>query len=249
MESGKQGQGQLGQFLLRQSTENGTAWDAAFKAAQATELSLAGDILLDALCLDPEAERFLTERVDLLLANDAKHFTRLLIRFHHIATVPTGDVLGMASSLSLYMEAQYRSVVIGRWPPVLRFLIAQREKLSGLVSSAFAKVIQTWLSGSPRELGNGTPVPFRRDLAEMGLAMARTVQVEKGHGVMYVTREPLLYICSRLWTCCAAPSAAPAMAMLPSWTCWSSSRRTCRARCRTASVRSGAGSPPIPNDR
>ena len=27
----------------------------------------------------------------------------------------------------------------------------------------------------------------------MALAMARTVQVEKGHGVMYLTREPVLY--------------------------------------------------------
>ncbi|MCC5049749.1 hypothetical protein LLE59_20820 [Xanthomonas campestris] len=36
-------------------------------------------------------------------------------------------------------------------------------------------------------------MPFRLELAEMALAMARTVQVEKGHGVMYLTREPLLY--------------------------------------------------------
>ena len=183
----------LGQFLLRQAAVCGTAWDAAFEAAEGGELGLAGDILLDALSLDPEAERFITERIDLLLANDAKHFTRLLIRFHHIGTVPTGGVLE-TSSFSLYMEAQYRSIVIGRWPPILRFLIAHREKLSGLVSSAVAKVIQTWLMGTPRELGNGELTPFRRELAEIALAMARTVQVEKGHGVMYLTRgEPLLY--------------------------------------------------------
>jgi len=183
----------LGQFLLRQTVERGTVWDVAFEAAEVANLRSAGDILLDALCLDSEAERFLTERVDLLLANDAKHLQRLLIRFHHIGTVPTGGVLGTASSLGLYMEARYRSVVIGRWPPLLRFLIAQRNKLRGLVSSAVAKIIQTWLTGTPRELGNGTPVPFRRELAEMALAMARTVQVEKGHGVMYLTHESLLY--------------------------------------------------------
>lgn len=183
----------LGQYLLRQTEERGTAWDAAFESAAGAELSLAGNILLDALCLDPEAERFLTERVDLLLANDAKCFTNLLIRFHHIGTMPTGGVLGTASSLGLYMEALYRSVIIGRWPPILRFLIAQREKLSGLVSSALAKVIQTWLTGTPRELGNGTLTPFRRELAEMALTMSRTVQVQKGHGVMYLTCESLLY--------------------------------------------------------
>jgi hypothetical protein len=49
------------------------------------------------------------------------------------------------------------------------------------------------LTKTPRVLSNGNPMPFRREMAEMALAMARTVQVEKGHGVMYLTREPLLY--------------------------------------------------------
>jgi hypothetical protein len=183
----------LGQFLLRQPAETGTAWDVAFRAAEAAKNKLAGDILLDALCLDPDAERFLTERVDLLLDNDAKHFTRLLLRFHHIATVPTGGGMGLSAAVGLYMEAQYRSIVFGRWPPVLRFLIAQRERLAQLVSSALAKIIETWLTKTPRTLSSGYLMPFRQEMAEMALAMARTVQVEKGHGVMYLTREPLLY--------------------------------------------------------
>ena len=183
----------LGQFLLRQPAETATAWDVAFGAAAAAKNELAGDILLDALCLDSDAERFLTERFDLLLDNGAKHFTRLLLRFHHIATVPTGGGRGLSAAVGLYMEAQYRSIVFGRWPPVLRFLIAQRERLAGLVSSALAKVIETWLTKTPRTLSSGNLMPFRLEMAEMALAMARTVQVEKGHGVMYLTREPLLY--------------------------------------------------------
>ena len=183
----------LGQFLLRQPVETGTAWDVAFWAAETTKNQLAGDILLDALCLDPDAERFLTQRVELLLSNNAKHFTRLLLRFHHIATVPTGGGMGLSAAVGLYMEAQYRSVVFGRWPPVLRFLIAQRERLAGLVSSALAKVIETWLTKTPRMLSSGTLILFRREMAEMALAMARTVQVEKGHGVMYLMDELSLY--------------------------------------------------------
>lgn len=105
----------------------------------------ANSTLLDALCLDPDSERFLTERVDLLLANEAKHFTRLLMRFHHIATVPTSGGVGPSVALGLYLEANHRSIVVGRWPPVLRFLIAQRERLSGFVSPALAKLIETWL--------------------------------------------------------------------------------------------------------
>lgn len=183
----------LGQFLLRQPAEAGTAWDTAFHAAVAVNNELAGDILLDALCLDPDAERYLTERVELLLANDATVFGRLLLRFHHIATVPTSGPLALSLTVGLYMEAQYRSVVIGRWKPILRFIIAQRERLAKFVSSALAKIIQTWLAGTPRELGNGALMPHRREVTEIALAMARTVQVEKGDGVMYLTEEYSLY--------------------------------------------------------
>lgn len=183
----------LGQFLLRQPVETGTAWDVAFGAAEIAKNKLVGDILLDALCLDSDAEHFLTERVDLLLGNDAKHFTRLLLRFHHIATVPAGGGMGLSAVVGLYMEAQYRSVVFGRWPPVLRFLIAQRERLAVLVSPALAKVIETWLTKTPQMLSSGTLMPFRREMAELALAMALNVQVEKGHGVMYLMDELSLY--------------------------------------------------------
>lgn len=183
----------LGQFLLRQPAETGTAWDVAFGAADAAKNELAGDVLLEALCLDPDAERFLNERVDLLLDDGERHFTRLLLRFHHAATVPASGGVGLSAAIGLYMEAQYRSIVFGRWPPVLRFLIAKRERLAGLVSSALAKVIETWLTKTPRTLSGGHLVPFRREMAELAVAMARTVQVQKGHGVMYLTREPLLY--------------------------------------------------------
>ncbi|MEI2453109.1 ATP-binding protein [Lysobacter firmicutimachus] len=183
----------LGQFLLRQPTETGTAWDVAFGRAEVARSELAGDILLDALCLDPDAERFLTERVDLLLDNNAKHFTRLLLRFHHIATVATRGEMSLNAAISLYMEAQHRSIVFGRWWPVLRFLVAQRERLVSLVSPALAKVIETWLTKTPRLLSNGTVMPFRLEMAGVALAMARTVQIEKGQGVMYLMSESSLY--------------------------------------------------------
>ncbi|UJQ27079.1 hypothetical protein [Lysobacter gummosus] len=183
----------LGQFLLRQPTETGTAWDVAFAAAEAVKNQLAGDILLESLCLDPDAERFLTERVDLLLGNSAKYFTRLLLRFHHIATVPTGGGIGLSTAVGLYVETQYRSIVFGRWWPVLRFLIAQRERLTGLVLPALSKVIRTWLTRTPNKLSSGNPMPFRLEMAGIALAMARTVQVEKGHGVMYLMDESSLY--------------------------------------------------------
>ena len=63
----------------------------------------------------------------------------------------------------------------------------------GLFSPALARVIETWLTKTPRELRTGALMPFRREMAGIALAMARTVQVQKGHGVMYLTRESSLY--------------------------------------------------------
>ncbi|KKC33760.1 hypothetical protein WH91_06755, partial [Devosia psychrophila] len=154
---------------------------------------LAGDVLLDAIYLDPDAERFLTERVDMLLEGNASTLTRLLTRFHHTATVPTVGSQPRASTIGLYLEAKFRSVIFTRWPPLLRFLLAQREQLSGLVLPALAQVIETWLTRTPPEIQHNVPMPFRRELAELALAMARTVQVEKGHGVAYLMHETSLY--------------------------------------------------------
>jgi hypothetical protein len=183
----------LGQFLLRQPSGGRTAWDDAFEGAKTNTLPLAGDILLDSLCLDPEAERLLTERVDLLLADNANNLTRLLTRFRHIATLPTAGALGTDPLLGLYMEARFRSVIVGRWPPVLRFLVAQRDELGDLVSPALAKLCETWLNGTPRELEGGGAVPWRKEVTEIALRMARNVQFEKGTGVMYLMDDLVLY--------------------------------------------------------
>lgn len=183
----------LGQFLLRLSIGTSTAWDQAFEEAEGSGNTLAADLLLDALCLDPEAERLLSERVHMLLLDGAKRLNRLLTRFRHIGTIPALSMASAETSLSLYMEARFRTVIIGRWPPVLRFLIAHREKLESLVSVAVAKLLETWLNGTPKELPGGIPMPFRKEAAELVLAMARTVQVEKGRGVMYIMDDVSLY--------------------------------------------------------
>lgn len=183
----------LGQFLLRQSADSTNAWDRALEAVEATQLPLAADVLLDALSLDPEAERFMTARADLLFAEHGSRLTRLLLRFHHIGTVPSGSHLRVDATTELYMEARYRSVIIGRWLPIARFLISQRERVIAMTSSAVARLIETWLNGTPGELANGQPMPFRREFTEIALAMVRNVQVEKGHGVIYLADEPLLY--------------------------------------------------------
>jgi hypothetical protein len=179
----------LGQFLLREGTGDRTAWDITFEKLDASEqgMGLATDILLDALCLDPLAESLLTERADLLFANNGFLLNRLLLRFHHIATAP-GDqpaLLQQDPSLGLYIEGQFRVPIISRWPPVIRFLSAHRDRVAYIMSPVVANLCETWLTTTPVELVPGIPMLFRRELAEVALSTAQALQIAQGKGVIF----------------------------------------------------------------
>lgn len=112
----------LGQFLLREPAGGTTAWDAALAAARARDDKPTMDILLEALCLDPQASSFLEERAALLLEHEGALLERLLRRFLHTATVPRfpPGAFKVDASLGLYLEASLRNPIIGRWPAMAR---------------------------------------------------------------------------------------------------------------------------------
>lgn len=169
----------LGQELLRQPTEQGTAWDQAYRQLETAggTLRSGADLLLDALCLDPLADRWLQERTDLLLGENGKRLDRMVERFHHIATVPIVSEPAGDRSIGFYIEATFRSPIYGRWGPVVRFLHRNLEKVAPLGSAPVAKLCETWLKTTPVLL-SGKPTYFRRDLAEVAIAAAREVQLE-----------------------------------------------------------------------
>ncbi len=177
----------LGQFLLREQLGENNAWDAVYGALikdKGAAANHAADILLDALCLDPFAEVFLGQRAEFLLADSGAALHRLLRRFHHIASISASalDTSKLDSYLKLYLEATQRVPVIGRWPGIVRFLSANRDKIAPLISSAVADVCLLWLTTMPAEIEPGRPFPYRRELAELALAMARELQVLQGGG-------------------------------------------------------------------
>jgi len=178
----------LGQFLLREPAGSSTAWDAAFSDLEAKDAMPAADVLLDALFLDPQANKFLNDRAELLFANHGSWLKRLLRRFLHIATVPSAPpaLLNIDQSLGLYIEDKYRMPIIGLWPTLTNFLHAHIEQVADLVSPTVAMVCEVWLTTTPRQLEGGVSTPFRKELAEIALATARALQVEQSKGVIYV---------------------------------------------------------------
>lgn len=185
----------LGQHLLRVADGDATAWDRALKEAEATALPLAADVLLDALALDPDAESLLHSRADLLFADNGRRLSKLMARFHYLGTIPRGPSveLGKRDGMGIYFDARFRSIVHGIWPPIARFLIARRDRIAPLLSPAVAKLVLTWLSETPPTFSDNTPVIFRREFAELALAMVRATQIEKAQGTISLTREPSLY--------------------------------------------------------
>lgn len=183
----------FGQYLLRERVGERAAWDTAFEAADAAEVgqSSAGNLLLEALVLDPEADRFLHERTPQLLADRGALLARALSRFRHVSTSQT---LGRdASIVEMFLASRFRSVIIEQWFPVLRYLVGLREQLQGMVSPALAEIIESWLSQMPRSLSDGTRVPYRRELTQIALEMARTVQTEKAAGTLYIKETTAIY--------------------------------------------------------
>ena len=128
----------LGGLLLRETANGRSAWDVAFAILESQKKTLAADVLLDALCLDPLAEPFLMARTDLLL-KDHGRLLDLLKRFQHIATTPgsgnkvLADALNADPTFTLYIESQFRTPVFARWPAIARFLNAHRDRVAALV--------------------------------------------------------------------------------------------------------------------
>ena len=180
----------LGQLLLRQQVETHSAWDVAFEAAEQNREAapLADDILLEALFLDPNAEAFLDQRADMLLANGGARLLRLVNRFEHVASVPgpSPDMQGRLGDLSLYIEAHFRTPIFARWPAMARFLTKYRDIVAKMTSPAIASLCERWLTSTPPVLQDGTVMPFRREFAELALANAREVQLGHAKGNMRV---------------------------------------------------------------
>lgn len=182
----------LGGFLLREKTSDGrTAWDVAFGSVNdSAENVTASDVLLDALCLDPNAEQFLTERAELLLLDHGKLLTRFLRRFLHVATVPggpsklLGDIIFADPTYSLYLEAEFRTPIPGRWVALARFLCAHQARIAALCSPTVASVCSRWLGAFPA-VHAGVPFPLRRQFSELALATARAVQLEQSKSTIF----------------------------------------------------------------
>jgi hypothetical protein len=167
----------FGQHLLDQPDQGRNGWDHAFATLTAANDVQATDLLLDALCLDPNLDRHLVEREEVMFANEGALLLRLFHRFLHVATVPSiPDHFMIGDGLRIYLEAEMRFPILARWAPMGRFLSENWQRVGALGAPVVARLCKAWLNSVPAIAG-GQPMPLRDVMARVALETARTLQV------------------------------------------------------------------------
>ncbi|NMN77678.1 hypothetical protein AF70_00032420 [Pseudomonas sp. KD5] len=168
----------FGQHLLTERDQARHGWDHAFATLTALKHVEATDLLLDALCLDSRLDTHLEARAELFFAQRGALILRLFHRFLHLATNPcVPATFPVSPDLRIYLEADMRMPILGRWIPMARFLSRNVERVSALSAPIVSKICALWLNTTPRIIGE-TAMPFRDVMARLALETARTDQIE-----------------------------------------------------------------------
>jgi hypothetical protein len=175
----------FGQHLLDQPDQARSGWDRAFIALTAANDVQAADLLLDSLCLDPNLDRHLAEREEMMLADDGSLLLRLFHRFLHVATVPgIPDNFMIGDGLRIYLEADMRFPILGRWGAMGRFLTSNWERIGAMGAPVVARLSKVWLTSVPAVVG-GQLMPSRDLMAKVALETARAVQIRSAARLRY----------------------------------------------------------------
>jgi hypothetical protein len=71
------------------------------------------------------------------------------------------------------------------WPAVLAMLYARRADVARVAGRAAAKVCELWLRVTPDEVSPGRQMPWRREVAELAIEIARELQTSNSEGPYY----------------------------------------------------------------
>ncbi|MBI5015326.1 MAG: hypothetical protein HZB55_07515 [Deltaproteobacteria bacterium] len=186
-----------GQRLLERGGDDCAEWRALVRrlADAGSEGELGSDILLDSAIFAvppaPSLERLWPD----LRADGGALLGRLLNRFLHVATVPDprASLLAGESEVSLWLSSAMRLPLWYFWGPMLVFLRGHHEEVITLAPGPLAEICTLWLRNTPAKTDAGNPWPWRREAAELALALSREVQAWKCERVMVRGVDELAY--------------------------------------------------------
>jgi hypothetical protein len=179
----------FGQRLLEQADDGPERWRQAVEGLEdgTEEGAIIRDQLVEALFLATNAVPLLQRSWDALVANRGRLLGLMLGRFMFAATLPDPRVSTLLSLTEQQGEWDhlFRLPYWPYWGPMLTVLHAHRGDVARLVPHAAAKLCALWLKSVPVEFGDGQPVPWRKEAAELALAIGREVQALNAEGNYY----------------------------------------------------------------
>ena len=161
----------LGIHLLER--ENGVAeWKTLISLFDSGEMASVRDLLLEAPAFAMNAGTLLVGIFSDLIAGDGALLRRLLTRFLTFATVANDEMVELAKSVGMDVNAARAAYRRPHWPywlDVLAVLHAHRGDALRVAASEVAKIVEMWLECVP--LGSIR----RREAAELALMLGRQV--------------------------------------------------------------------------
>jgi hypothetical protein len=179
----------FGQRLLEQADDGPERWRQAVEALEdgTEEGAIIRDQLVEALFLATNAAALIQRSWEALAANRGRLLALMLERFMFAATLPDPRIVALLSKTEDAGEWDhlFRLPYWPYWGPMLTVLHAHRDEVAQLVPHAAAKLCALWLKSVPVELGDGQPMPWRKEAAEPALAIGREVQALNAEGNYY----------------------------------------------------------------
>ena len=179
----------FGQRLLEQADDGPERWRQAVEGLEdgTEEGAIIRDQLIEALFLATNAVALLQRSWEALTANRGRLLALMLERFMFAATLPDPRIGALLSQTEDTGEWDhlFRLPYWPYWGPMLTALHAHRDEVARLVPHAAAKLCALWLTSVPVELGEGQAMPWRKQAAELALAIGREVQALSAEGNFY----------------------------------------------------------------
>lgn len=155
------------QELVR--TSGAVRWREALDELRQDGDTVMSDMFLEALFSGHDASECLTAVTASLVENDGTLLQRMLVRFWHVATVPSSQVallFGTDTDLSLYAETAYRIPVPSLWGSMLSYLAELDVATVKLAAAQLARTGDLWLRST--EAG----YPLRAEAAKIAVGVA-----------------------------------------------------------------------------
>lgn len=155
------------------------------------EGTVVRDLILEAVVFDDNYGSKLDEAWPTLIENKGLLLRRILDRFLFVATIPDPRIqlAGLDDHVAAHIEIAYRLPYWSYWPQLLRGLHQHKTDIIRYAPIEAAKVTRLWLDKTPHELTEGVVFPWRREAAEVALAIAREMQAQQAEGSFFSEDE------------------------------------------------------------